>query len=201
MPELAIVLLAVFLVFTFFVRVAVALRQTGSTGLIGLREGAGPIEVASGVLFICGMLAAASSPVLVLNDVVDPVGSIDKGVLHAIGVMLAVAGIAVVFAAQMGMGTSWRIGVSNEQQTDLITGRLFSLSRNPIYAAMVVAWVGFFLMVPTISALAGLLMIAVALEGQVRLVEEPFMRSTHGEAYAAYERRVGRFAPGIGRAR
>ena len=149
------------------------------------------------------MASRASSPVLVLNDVVDPIGSLDVGVCTRSAFVLAVAGIAVVFAAQMGMGTSWRIGVSNEQETDLVTGGLFSLSRNPIYAAMVTAWVGFFLMVPTIPALAGALVIAIALQGQVRLVEEPFMRPTSATAMPTldYERRVGRFLPGIGRAR
>jgi protein-S-isoprenylcysteine O-methyltransferase Ste14 len=198
MPQLAIVLLVVFLVLTLFLRVAVALRQTGSTGLIGLREGAGALEVASGVVFVAGNLVGGASPVLVLTDVIDPIGSLDTGAMHAIGVVLAAGGIAVVFAAQMGMGSSWRIGVSDQQDTDLITGGLFTLSRNPIYAGMFITWTGFFLMVPTLPAIIGALLVFVALEGQVRLVEEPFMRKHHS-AYADYERRVGRFAPGIGR--
>jgi protein-S-isoprenylcysteine O-methyltransferase Ste14 len=198
-PQLAIVLLVVFLVLTLFVRIVVALRQTGSTGLLGLRAGAGPLEVASGVVFVVGNLIGASSPVLVLNNAIDPISSIDGSVVHVAGVILAAGGIAGVFAAQMGMGSSWRIGVSDEQGTSLVTGGLFALSRNPIYAAMVVAWIGFFLMVPTIPALVGVVLVAIALEGQVRFVEEPFMRRTHGSAYEAYERRVGRFVPGLGR--
>jgi protein-S-isoprenylcysteine O-methyltransferase Ste14 len=198
-PQLAIVLLVVFLVLTLFIRIVVALRQTGSTGLLGLREGAGPLEVGSGVVFVVGNLIGGSSPVLVLNNAIDPISSIDGSVAHVAGVILAAGGIAAVFAAQMGMGSSWRIGVSDEQGTSLVTGGLFALSRNPIYAAMVVAWIGFFLMVPTIPALVGIVLVALALEGQVRFVEEPFMRRTHGTAYEAYERRVGRFVPGVGR--
>jgi protein-S-isoprenylcysteine O-methyltransferase Ste14 len=197
-PQLAIVLLVVFLVVTLFVRIAVAVRQTGSTGLLGLREGAGALEVGSGVVFVAGNLIGGSSPVLVLTNVIDPIGSIDTGLAHVVGVILAAGGIAIVFAAQMGMGSSWRIGVSEDQDTDLVTGGLFTVSRNPIYAGMFVAWIGFFFMVPTVPAIVGGLMVVLALEGQVRLVEEPFMRRTHGD-YAAYERRVGRFLPGIGR--
>jgi protein-S-isoprenylcysteine O-methyltransferase Ste14 len=38
-----------------------------------------------------------------------------------------------------------------------------------------------------------------ALELQTRAVEEPYLLRTHGEAYAAYAARVGRFVPGLGR--
>jgi protein-S-isoprenylcysteine O-methyltransferase Ste14 len=63
---------------------------------------------------------------------------------------------------------------------------------------MFVTWTGFFLMVPTIPAIVGWAMVVLALEGQVRLVEEPYMRRAHA-SYADYARRVGRFFPGIGR--
>jgi protein-S-isoprenylcysteine O-methyltransferase Ste14 len=34
---------------------------------------------------------------------------------------------------------------------------------------------------------------------QVRAVEEPYLSLAHGEAYARYAARVGRFLPGVGR--
>jgi len=197
-PQVAIVLLVAYAVLTLAVRIVVSLRQTGATGLLGLREGAGPLEVASGVVFVIGNLIGGSSPVLVLSDVFDPFSGIDTTFAHVIGTALAAGGILLVFAAQMGMGSSWRIGVSDDQGTDLVTSGLFAFSRNPIYAGMFVTWTGFFLMVPTVPAIVGGLLVVIALEGQVRLVEEPYMRRTH-DGYANYERRVGRFFPGFGR--
>jgi protein-S-isoprenylcysteine O-methyltransferase Ste14 len=41
-------------------------------------------------------------------------------------------------------------------------------------------------------------MLVVAIELQVRFVEEPYLVRTHGESYRAYCRRVGRFVPGLG---
>jgi protein-S-isoprenylcysteine O-methyltransferase Ste14 len=38
-----------------------------------------------------------------------------------------------------------------------------------------------------------------AFELHVRRVEEPYLRRTHGDEYAAYAAQVGRFVPGIGR--
>jgi protein-S-isoprenylcysteine O-methyltransferase Ste14 len=199
MAKLAAVMLVVFLVLTFFVRVAIQLRRTGTTGLIGLRRGAGPLEWLSGLLFIGGMALAIVSLQLVLQDELDPIEALDVDALHALGIILAALGGLSVFGAQLGMGASWRIGVSEDQGTDLITGGWFRLCRNPIYTAMIVGWTGFALMVPTWLAFAAIVVIALALELQVRVVEEPYLLRTHGDEYRHYASGVGRFLPGIGR--
>jgi protein-S-isoprenylcysteine O-methyltransferase Ste14 len=197
--QLAIWMLIAFGVLTFFVRVVIQLRRTGETGLVGLRAGAGAADWLSGILFIGGMAMAALSVILVLRDDLDPIAALDTDVLHGIGIVLAVAGGLAVFGAQLGMGESWRIGVSDEQRTDLITGGWFSACRNPIYTAMVVGWTGFALIVPSWLAFAAVVVIAVGLEIQVRFVEEPYLARTHGKEYGAYASRVGRFIPGVGR--
>jgi protein-S-isoprenylcysteine O-methyltransferase Ste14 len=199
MARLAAAMLVVFLVLTLFVRVAIQLRRTGSTGLIGLRKGAGPLEWLSGLLFIGGMAMAIVSLQLVLKDSLDPIDALDVDGLHVIGIALAAIGGLAVFGAQLGMGASWRIGVSDDQGTDLITGGWFKVCRNPIYAAMVVGWTGFALMVPTWFAFGAVVVIALGLELQVRAVEEPYLIRTHGDEFRAYAARVGRFLPGVGR--
>jgi protein-S-isoprenylcysteine O-methyltransferase Ste14 len=199
MAKLAAAMLVVFLVLTFFVRVAIQLRRTGTTGLIGLRKGAGPLELLSGLLFIGGMAVAIVSLQLVLQDDLDPIDAVDVDALHVPGIVLAALGGLSVFGAQLGMGASWRIGVSEDQGTDLVTGGWFTVCRNPIYTAMIVGWTGFALMVPTWLAFAAVVLIAVALELQVRISEEPYLLRTHGDEYRRYASRVGRFVPGVGR--
>jgi protein-S-isoprenylcysteine O-methyltransferase Ste14 len=201
MAKLAAAMLVVFAVLTFFLRVAIQLRRTGSTGLIGLRRGAGPLEWLSGILFVGGMAMAVVSVNLVLNDELEPVDALDVDALHAIGIALAALGGLAVFAAQLGMGESWRIGVSDDQGTDLITGGWFSFCRNPIYTSMVLGWTGFALMVPTWLGLAAVVVIALGLELQVRAVEEPYLMRAHGDEYERYAARVGRFLPRVGRCR
>ena len=149
MARLAIWMLIAFGVLAFGVRIAIQLRTTGKTGLIGLREGAGLVDWLSGILFVGGMAIGVASPILVLNDTLDPISGLDVDGLHVIGILLAASGGLAVFAAQLGMGESWRIGVSDEERTDLITGGWSSLCRNPIYTSMIVGWVGLALIVPT----------------------------------------------------
>jgi protein-S-isoprenylcysteine O-methyltransferase Ste14 len=197
--ELAIWLLVAFAVFTFGVRIAIQLRRTGKSGLIGLREGAGAADWGSGILFVGGMVMGALSPVLVLGDHLDPIDALDVDLLHLIGVVLTVAGGLAVFAAQLGMGESWRIGVRDEERTALVTRGWFALCRNPIYTSMIVGWLGVALLVPTWLGFVAVVVIALGLEIQVRFVEEPYLIRTHGDEYRAYASRVGRFLPSVGR--
>jgi protein-S-isoprenylcysteine O-methyltransferase Ste14 len=194
----AVGLLVVYLVFAFGVRVVVALRTTGRTGIAGL-GGAPPLEVFGGGLFVTAMAIGVANPILVLNDVLDPIDSLDKTPLHAGGFVLSGLGIAGTFAAQMAMGASWRIGVDESERTELVTGGVFALCRNPIYTFMVIAWLGLALLVPTWLSLASIPVGIVAFEVQVRLVEEPHLLRAHGEPYRAWASRVGRFLPGLGR--
>ena len=199
MPTLAAWMLGGFAVLTLGVRVLIQLRTTGETGLIGLRGGAGVLDWLSGILFIGGMAMGVLSVTLVLQGSLGTIDAIDSSRLNVIGIVLAAAGGTAVFLAQLGMGASWRIGVSEDQDTDLVTTGWFSLVRNPIYSAMIVGWTGFALLVPTWLSIGAVFVISAGLELQVRSVEEPYLIRTHGEPYRAYAARVGRFLPGVGR--
>jgi protein-S-isoprenylcysteine O-methyltransferase Ste14 len=199
MATLAAWMLVGFVVLTLAVRVIIQVIRTGGTGLIGFRRGARPVDWLSGILFIGGMAMGVVSLQLVLQDSLDPIEGLDKDAVHVVGIVLAGSGGLAVFAAQLGMGASWRIGVSDDQDTDLVTTGWFAVVRNPIYAAMVVGWTGFALMVPTWLAFAAVVVIAAGLELQVRAVEEPYLVRTHGDEYRAYATRVGRFVPRFGR--
>ena len=201
MATLALVLYGVYLVLAFGLRTLLQVRRTGSTGFHGLGGRPGSAEWLAGVGFTLALLMGAAAPVLALLDVVEPIDALDGSVGHVVGALLAIGGIVATFLAQVAMGTSWRIGVDPQERTELVTSGPFALVRNPIFAAMVPTALGLTLLVPSWVALVGLAGLVVALEVQVRVVEEPYLRRVHGETYAAYAARVGRFVPGVGRLR
>jgi protein-S-isoprenylcysteine O-methyltransferase Ste14 len=194
----ALGLLVVYLTFAFGVRVVVALRTTGRTGIARL-GGAPPLELLGGALFAAAMAMGSLNPILVLADALEPIEDLETVALRTTGFLFCGVGIAGTFLAQMAMGASWRIGVDESERTELVTGGAFALCRNPIYTFMVIAWVGFALLVPTWLSVASIPVGIVALEVQVRLVEEPHLLRVHGEPYRAWASRVGRFLPGLGR--
>ena len=70
-----------------------------------------------------------------------------------------------------------------------------------LHTTMAVTGLGLTLMVPNVLALACLAALIIAVELQVRVVEEPYLRAVHGPTYLHYAATAGRFVPGIGRER
>ncbi|MBB4661795.1 methyltransferase [Conexibacter arvalis] len=199
MAALALILYVAYLALAFGLRTVIQLRRTGATGFHGIGGRPGSPEWIAGVCFALALLLGIAAPILALAGAVEPIAALDTTALHAAGAVLAVAGIVATLLAQFAMGTSWRIGVDPAERTALVTTGPFALVRNPIFAAMLPTALGLTLLVPSVIALIGLAGLAVALELQVRVVEEPYLRSVHGDAYTAYAARVGRFAPRLGR--
>jgi protein-S-isoprenylcysteine O-methyltransferase Ste14 len=172
-------------------------RRTGDHGFRGFSGRTSPLERLSGLLFAIALTALFGAPIATLTSVV---GSAElPGWISILGVVLALAGFAVVVVAQYQMGASWRVGVDRSERTVLIRDGLFALVRNPVFSGIGMFAVGFSLLVANVLSGSALLLGAVGLEIQARWVEEPYLQRTHGAAYAEYARRVGRFLPGIGR--
>ncbi len=199
MAVLALAFYVLYLALAFGLRTLIQLCRTGSTGFHGLGGRPGSAEWIAGVGFTVALLLGAAAPVLALLEVVEPIAALDVSATHVAGLVLALAGIAATFYAQVAMGTSWRIGVDHEERTALVTTGPFALVRNPIFSAMLPTALGLTLLVPSWVALAGLAGLVIALELQVRVVEEPYLLQAHGGTYADYAARVGRFFPGVGR--
>jgi protein-S-isoprenylcysteine O-methyltransferase Ste14 len=198
MATVALIAFGVYLLVAFVARTVIQIRRTGSSGFKGL-GGLGGAEALAGVLFVVALLIGFAAPVLALAGVAEPIDALDTTAVHVAGVVLFLVGLAATFAAQVAMGASWRIGVDPEERTDLVTSGPFALVRNPIFAAMIPTSLGLVLMVPSVVAIVGFVALIGALELQVRVVEEPYLRKVHGPTYVDYCARTGRFFPGVGR--
>ena len=133
-----------------------------------------------------------------MTGALEPIGAVDGPGAHALGLVLFGLGLAATLYAQLAMGESWRVGVDESERTELVTDGPFAVVRNPIFAAMIPTSLGLTLMVPNVVALVGFAALVLALEIQVRLVEEPYLRRVHGQAYASYaaQDRALRAGPG-----
>jgi protein-S-isoprenylcysteine O-methyltransferase Ste14 len=191
MPIVATASLFVFIAIAFGLRTWLQLRSTGESGFVGLRPGATPIERVAGVAMVLAFVLVPAGAWL--GDPLLPRG------LAALGVALVVLGTAGTFAAQITMRDAWRIGVDPAARTALVTDGSFRWVRNPIFTMMIVASLGLALICSTPSMLALPAVLVAALEVQVRVVEEPYLRAVHGERYLQWAARTGRFVPGVGR--
>lgn len=203
MTRLGLGLWVLYFAIAFGLRISLQLRMVGKSGLVPLRKLSSARERLASVLVVAALLAGFGSVALALLWPDVPVWSVWTSeaapLPHALGVAVYVLGLAAVFTAQLAMGASWRIGVDPGERTELVARGPFRYVRNPIFGAMLVTGAGLVLIAPSWLALSAYLVLWIALELQVRGVEEPHLLRSHGEAYRSYAERTGRFLPYLGR--
>ena len=121
---------------------------------------------------------------------------VDWGVAGLIfGLGICVVGTVLTMVAQFQMGNSWRIGVDESEQTELVSEGLFALTRNPIYVGVMVIGIGFVALVPHLTIVISWFIAAWGIHLQVTKVEEPHLERVLGETYSHYRERVNRYLP------
>jgi protein-S-isoprenylcysteine O-methyltransferase Ste14 len=160
-----------------------------------------PLERAMGLVWLPVIALWMLLPWLSLTRSAAPLGLPEFArslngydVLRAIAAVIAVACLAATIKSWARMGHRWRMAVTDEPDQVLITDSMFARVRHPIYAFSIL------LMLCTIVVVPTPLMIAVGIAHIVLMVmkarnEERHLLARHGEAYASYVARTGRFLP------
>jgi len=95
-------------------------------------------------------------------------------------------------ASLIGLKDSWRVGVLEEQRTDLIEEGVYRFSRNPYFLSYLIMFVAYTVLLQNIIllilSLAGFAMIHL-----MALKEEKHLTALHGENYLQYQKRVPRY--------
>lgn len=108
------------------------------------------------------------------------------------GLVLLAISLVWTYIAQGNMRNSWRVGIDQQQKTELITSGIFKYSRNPIYLGMMLSALGLFLVTPTGFTLTLTILGFVLIQIQIRL-EEEFLYKMHGQLFLDYRNKTRRF--------
>jgi len=158
-----------------------------------------PLERLLGLVWVPLVAAWVALPWLALARQGPPLGLPAFAALPAYEALRYVAALAAVVCLVLTvkswarMGRHWRMAVTDEEQA-LITDGMFSRIRHPIYSLSIL------LMACTMVTVPTGLMVAVGVVHIAMMVtkahnEERHLLGKHGEAYAAYLARTGRFLP------
>jgi protein-S-isoprenylcysteine O-methyltransferase Ste14 len=115
-------------------------------------------------------------------------------VLRWIFAFAAVGCLVLTIDCWRRMGRHWRMDIS-ERNTALVTEGLFARIRHPIYAFSIAMMVATAIVLPTPAMLLVAAVHIVLMNVKARS-EEAHLTRMHGEAYARYVERTGRFFPG-----
>ena len=185
-------------------RTWVQLRRYGSSGIVLFRSGrpGQHLREALFVVLAVALLAEAALAAVAPRRLpgLVPLAPATAAVLRATGTVMVLGATALMLAAQLDLGASWRVGIDEGARPGLVTGGLYRYSRNPIYVAMLAALLGFALLLPSWISLGLLIGAGLGIRRHV-WDEEAYLARTYGEEYRRYAARVGRFVPGVGRLR
>lgn len=121
-------------------------------------------------------------------------GAIDPGITMAvIGLLLITGGLTLVVAGQSQLGQAWRIGTDDEP-VELVRSGIFARIRHPIYTGFGSMFVGAAIVLPSalVASVSSLGMVLLWIQARN---EESVLVAQHGQRYAEYCRRTGRFLP------
>jgi len=119
------------------------------------------------------------------------------GVLRWCAAAAALACLAATWRCYARMGEHWRMDVAVDRKSVLITDGPFLRVRHPIYAYQALLMVCSAVVLPTVPMIA-LAVVHLALVNAKARNEERHLLATHGESYARYVARTGRFVPRFG---
>ncbi|MCW5746415.1 MAG: isoprenylcysteine carboxylmethyltransferase family protein [Alphaproteobacteria bacterium] len=121
-------------------------------------------------------------------------------ILPPAGALVMVTGLALLVAAQIGLGAAWRIGIDEDARPGLVTSGLYRYCRNPIFLGLLLIVAGYAALLPSWLSLILLVGFYVGVRLQIA-TEEAWLARIYGAAYRDYARRVGRLVPGLGKSR
>jgi protein-S-isoprenylcysteine O-methyltransferase Ste14 len=114
--------------------------------------------------------------------------------LRWLAAVVAVASFVLTRRCWKRMGKDWRMDVSEKNRDALITDDLFEHVRHPIYALQILLMLCTALILPSppVLALAATHFAVMATKARR---EEAHLLGLHGDSYARYVARTGRFVP------
>ena len=104
-------------------------KFTGDHGIRLINPNSTKIAILSSILLLASFLSVFILILLDATGILEP--QIAPGRIMKITAMaVSLTGIALTIFSQYQMGTAWRIGVDESEQTELVTNGLYSLMRS-----------------------------------------------------------------------
>jgi len=113
-----------------------------------------------------------------------------------LGAAVTIAGLLFAVWARVHLGTNWSRSVTIKQGHELISTGPYAVVRHPIYTGILTGFLGTAIAVSQLRAFLAFALVFVALWIKFR-IEEQWMRSQFGDAYAAYARKTAALVPYI----
>ncbi len=170
----------------YFVKMAAQRKKGITTNQIGRRKEKGLHRVELFMSAATGLIV----PIQLLSIVCNANSMPQIG--RIIGFILALVGDTVFLISVLCMRDSWRTGIPESDKTEMVTGGIYSVSRNPAFLGFDLMYIGIFFMY--CNLLTGIFTAFAILMLHLQILqEEKFLKVTFGADYTDYQSRVNRY--------
>lgn len=170
----------------YFGKMLVQKRRGIRTHQIGRRKEKGLHTVE-----MCMSIATLCAPAAQLISIAFGWSRLPSGARFT-GFCIGIVGDAVFLLSVLGMKDSWRAGIPEKDRTKLVTGGIYSYSRNPAFLGFDLMYIGVLLMFGNLLTLVFSAFAVLMLHLQI-LQEERYLKNTFGTEYTEYKNRVFRY--------
>jgi len=92
----------------------------------------------------------------------------------------------------MNLKDSWRVGVLEDQKTELVTTGIYRFTRNPYFVSYFLMFAAYTVLLQNFI-LFGLSILGFLFVPKMIMKEEKYLYSVHGDAYVEYKTKVPRY--------
>lgn len=110
----------------------------------------------------------------------------------ALGLVLLFLNLIVSGASLVNLKDSWRVGVLEDQKTELITTGIYRFTRNPYFVSYLLMFAAYAVLLQNLI-LFGLSIVGFLFVHRMIMKEEEYLYSVHGDAYVQYKMKVPRY--------
>lgn len=187
MPEIWIVILVHQLVFQgMFIMKNIILHRK-----IGKQIRGKNIEAIISIVFFAFFIGVA----VVMSFANQPFGKIQlikDQLAMTIGLGFLFLNLVVSGTSLMGLKDSWRVGVLEDQKTELVTTSIYRFTRNPYFVSYFLMFAAYTVFLQNLI-LFGLSVLGFLFTHKMILSEEKYLLSVHGDSYVKYKTKVPRY--------
>jgi protein-S-isoprenylcysteine O-methyltransferase Ste14 len=145
------------------------------------------ISIAFFVLFICLALGIS-----IYSPSFGEIHLLNDSFVKISGLVLLFLNLMVSGVSLLHLKDSWRVGVLEDQKTDLVTTGIYRFTRNPYFVSYLLMFAAYTVLLQNIILLV-LSLVGFLLIHKMILKEEAYLYSEHRETYLQYKIKVPRY--------
>lgn len=151
-------------------------------------------EASISILLFTVTIAIAISSLLseYLNKLFIPIPALSNDYVIYLGMFLLCLNLIVSFFALIQMRDSWRVGIKENDKTELIKGGIFSVTRNPYFLSYIILFLAYILLVANVLIIISSLISIISIHKMI-MKEEKYLEVLHGGKYLDYKKSVPRY--------